>query len=122
MASLQPPVTRYVWSFLILFFVGLGSGSGVWGDEPPVPELAPERLASVVVRSVRQICEPRAPCVTRTTYGSGTIIGKFRGRYAVLTCSHILQNRAAHTVQVDGVVHQAYLIAIDPKVDLALVV
>lgn len=113
---------------LLILIAGLGTEPGrigiasAFANGYPIPESAPERIASVLVRSSKQVSEPGRPSHNRTSYGSGTIIGKWRGRYAVLTCSHILLNEGRHTVQADGVVYNADLIAIDPKPDLALLV
>lgn len=81
------------------------------------------RSASVRTRSVVQDCQLGKACWMRTQWGSGTVVGRWRGKWAVLTCYHTLFRSGTHTVDGgDGVRYPAELIAAEPRDDLAVLV
>ncbi|HVW03027.1 MAG TPA: trypsin-like peptidase domain-containing protein [Planctomycetaceae bacterium] len=88
-------------------------------DEPPVPESAPERAASVLVRSSGNTLDNGQPR-RQVSSGSGTLIGMWRQQYLVLTCHHVLVQGGEHAVQAGSVRFRATVVADDARRDLAL--
>ena len=109
---------RCVWIWLGCF--GWISTGLVWGQTTSGPVL---REAVVRTRSVGQVCALGVKCGQRVHWGSGTVIGKWRSRWAVLTCYHTLFREGRHTVDAGGGPgYAAELIAAEPGWDLAVLV
>jgi hypothetical protein len=88
-------------------------------EEPPVPESAPERAASVLVRSSGNVVEDGQQRRQAST-GSGTVIGMWRQQYLVLTCHHVLVQGGEHTIQTGTFRARGTVVADDAQRDLAL--
>ena len=114
-------VARSIYRFAaVLVFCGVLAASGLLrAEEPPVPESAPERAASVLVRSSGNVVEDGQQR-RQTSTGSGTVIGMWRQQYLVLTCHHVLVQGGEHTIQTGSFRARGTVVADDARRDLAL--
>jgi len=109
---------RQGWGIWLVAMIQIAISAGMLSAAEPASSL---RSASVRTRSVVQDCGLGRACLIRAQWGSGTVIGRWRGQWAVLTCWHTLFRNGTHTVdRGDGVRYPATLIAAEPSLDLAV--